>query len=241
MPNTFIHRWPPSMPPTDQHKCGRIAWATLPARISADAALLAGMTVGGSYVGGSPNPCQNWQGGYGHDHSGGYYGRPFQRSICNQRFALPHTTGGNIDGGSGLGYTREYGDVQQIITPPNETVEGTFISRFRQWIPNCDPDAEVGAFHELDGQGMIQESYTNTTGSDTITLRIINHTLGDSTTCSGISAATAGNDSFYFSDLPCLPGAVNDFEMVYDITTAAGGSNRTTSILLLDIEFGVEL
>lgn len=240
MAKTWLHKWPPSNPPTKQHQAGRIALATLPARLAADTTLLAGMTVGGATINDTPNPCVNWQGGFGHDHSGGWYGRPFVKSVGSQHMRGSHGDSADLDSGF-LGSSYYDGDVTSLTIGASSTAKKNFIADVWQWVPNCDPSPDSGAFVVLKGLGMLDFTVGTLEAGDTLTVKIRNVTSGHTVSVSGVTRTTSGNDSFYFNGLYCVPGALNQFVVEYDLTTDATASTRSLYLELKDIEWGPDV
>ena len=148
------NKWPPMPLGKKATQNEEIGFADLPQTIAGNAATIKGHICGGDVVIDAPNPAPlNPSGDYGHDHSGGSYGRGIYKSIATVTFD---------DGSwynSTLGINKLTGDARTIlgnalnndsgdyIKPVfliselgvgGETIGTTNFKDFAVWVPPCD-------------------------------------------------------------------------------------------------------
>jgi len=146
-------RWPPMPLNKKQTQSEEIGFADLPQRMSGNASTMAAHVVGGDVIANAENPCpKNPSGDYGHDHSGGYMGRPVFKSIATISFddgSFFNTSKYGYDGGSApnrigsaeLHNSNLYINPVRLESEPGQPgdTNGTTDSReFILWVPPCD-------------------------------------------------------------------------------------------------------
>lgn len=213
--------------------------ADIPRTLAGNSATLKGLISGGATVGSAnaaPNPTpRNWSGDFGHDHSGGYFGRPLLRSIATVHL-------GQIAASSIAGATLDE------VQPPTAGADATTRSLVRGpsvWVPPCDP--HCGAYRELGVTIRVEIVSTSLEAGDVLTVGVIDYTTTarerlaradlvildrDST---GVRVAESGAGA----KLRAIPGALNSIGFLVSISRDGTAGDRTATVRLLDLELGV--
>lgn len=238
-------RWPPVPLP---YARGQTAEPGLADLMSVDAACLMtlhGHTVGGEMLGNSsdtPNPAPiNPAGEYGHDHSGGWFGKALFRTIATTTFDDGATfNSAEIAGGV------HYGAIDVANAAGSENNFGTLPRRFFAFVPPCDP--VDGAYRELGihitarlivtaldaSDSLIIQAWRSSEGSFDPILDKADFTLSAPNTTGEKTAASGATTT-----LRVIPGAVNYFGLRVRVERVAGGASRGCRIELQEIELGV--
>lgn len=175
-------------------------------------------------------------GNYGHDHSGGVWGRPFRRSVCTMSFDNSETYGGDFIGGGFIS------NAYFAAVSPNTTVDA-YCGEFNIFVPPCDPLA--GAYNLLGVHAAISgKEQGSVFSADTITLRIHNRTTGDRITLDALSGfGTDPTTKMTYSDddaqrLSMEQGMMNKIALeAFFHADAGGGLTRTIQIRVSEISF----
>lgn len=206
-------------------------------------ATLKGHTSGAALIGGIPNPAPvNPSGDYGHDHSGGEYGRPLFRSVASMTF-----DNGSL--GSAIASSVNEGPVFTLLSiadgaDSTTTRSGTY--PFWIWVPPCDPDPAVGGYARLGVAFRLRVFSSALIAGDTATLRFwrrdplstgqVVQTLSISTPeTTGVKATDGGTSTL----VSVRPGAFNEINVQVEVVRTTGGSSRGADLYLLEAEFGV--
>lgn len=231
-------RWPPIALPIKAGQNLEPAYSELIAVHAGNLATLYGHINGGETVGGEPNAApRNPSGDFGHDHSGGDFGRPFFRSVCTVT-----CDNGNVSGGTAIAE----GGAAVYLTIANgadseETISNTHEIPF--WCPPCDPVS--GAYLDLGLYARVQLRTTALLAGDTLTLRVWVQTSDDTpqvttyTLSAPNSTGTKDVSSGSTTRLRCAPGRVNLLHLQAAVDRTTGGSSRGAQLYVRELELGV--
>lgn len=231
--------FPPTHLSIERGQNGAPALADVPRALAGNAASVKGLLSGGSTVGSAnaaPNPSpRNFSGDYGHDHSGGYFGRPLFRSVATVWLSP-------IDADSVAGMT-------MLEASTNTGAAGattrTVAAGPTVWIPPCDPND--GAYRDLAVVVRLEIISTSLEPGDVLTVTIINNTanrrgrnseatlviLGEDST--GVKVAESGVSS----RLRCVPGMLNELSFRFTADRDGTAGSRSAIFRVLDLELGV--
>jgi hypothetical protein len=227
-------------------KNNALALADIPRRLSAGQAWLYGYLSGKDRLdAATPNPAPRspMSGRPGHTHSGGMDGRALFRSLGS----VPLDPGNVIS--STISENGHLGVVGWSSIPISEVHEYPIVGlgQVPVVVPGCDPDA--GAYQDLAIKATFAVRLaTNVVAGDELVLKVRNqHPSGygcELAAVSGfngsvpsyhtVSSATKGTDT-----IRTKPGEVNVLTFSFELTTAPSAGNRTVSVELLELEFGV--
>lgn len=204
-----------------------------------------GHTEGRDYVDAdevTPNPApRNQHGRFGHDHSGGLYGKPLFRTIAS--FWVERGDRHSNEWAGQDASEEAFRFASGLTIPPS----GRKVWETRPFFiypPNCDP-GPLGAYNVLGVALGLDVLSTTLSASDTVTLRFRNlaPSLIGSPVEFDMSTPNAVGDRYIESDgttrVPMLPGRPNLVTLEIDVETVASGSTRNITIQLFALEFGV--
>lgn len=232
----------PTLPPQNLDcRNNADAIAEVPRILSSNALVNSVHTTGNSDLGDgqrAPITMISPSNGYGHDHSGGVWGRPFRRSVCTMSFDNSDLYSPNFLGG---GYRSA---INFNSVSPDTTVDGG-CGEFKLYVPPCDP--LNGAYNLLGVQAGISGRFqTNVFSADTVTLEIKNTTTGDSVTLDALDGYSSSSTTYFThsnSDsqrLNMAQGALNSIQLkAYFHADAGGGLTRTIQVRISEISFFV--
>lgn len=198
-----------------------------------------GHSSGGVLIGDTPNSAPlNPSGDYGHDHSGGEYGRAIFRSIATLDF------GGGAYGSNMLVGPRAYAVEHEAVAASVPTLVGG--GTFRIWVPPCDPAIGVGAYAALASLSLVEIVSTALRAADVVTLQLLQVTprapsaevsieLDGDPSSTGYLQGTSDAGEL----LPTLPGAFNTIQWRILVDREGAGSPRGALFRLDDLELGV--
>ncbi len=227
-------------------KNNALALADIPRRIAAGQAWMYGYLSGKDRLdAATPNPAPRspMTGRPGHTHSGGMDGRALFRSIASVPLDPGNVVTATISENGHLGV------VAWSSIPISEVHEYPIVGlgQIPIVVPGCDPDA--GAYRDLAVKATFAVRLnTNVVSGDEVVLKFRNlHPSGygcDLAAVSGmngsvpsyktVASATKGSDT-----IRAVPGQINVISVSAELTTAPSAGNRTLSIELLELEFGV--
>ena len=225
--STIHSRIPPSPLRPARAKNGQPGYSDLLLTPAANAATMADYVDGLGDYGMPPNP----SGDYGHDHSGGYFGKPIFRSLFT-------STLHGAQGETGVVYPKKH--YQLYIENKAGGVTNTEIGpSIPLWIPNC-PMID-GAYVSLGVRMRISIVSTTLTASDT--LQIIVNLSQNSYTFAVSSPNTTGEryigSASASETVNTVPGATNEAFLTGKAIRASGGSLRGCVINVHELELGV--
>lgn len=227
--STIHARWPTN--PTSYKRCrnGEVAYSDVMAVPAANAATINAWVNGINGYGSPLNP----SGEYGHDHSGGHFGRPIWRSVASLSLHGPQ-------GDPDLYYPERF-SFYQVPNEAGGVVSTAEFSPTAIWVPPCDPVS--GAYAKLGITARFNIVSTNLSASDSIQMGF---TLGDGARVSTnlSNPNLSGIRSFQTPSLsdriaPGRVGASNLVTIDMVVTRAAGGVSRGCRVDVHEIEFGV--
>jgi len=167
----------------------------------------------------------------GHDHSGGYFGKPIFSTVGS-------TTLHGAQGETGVIYPAKFYQIYVENAPGGSTTIDTEPS-FPVWIPNCD--LADGAYALVGVRLRVNMIATGLGASDTLDLTV--HIAKNEYTFSVASPNTTGvqyiGSSSAAERVATVPGAVNNVYLSATATRAAGGAVRGCILNIYEIEFGV--
>lgn len=225
---SIVHsRMPLSVPPVSRLQNGQTGYSEVLTTPAANAATLADYVDGLGGYGAMLNPSSE----YGHDHSGGFFGRPMFVTVAS---ATMHGAQGEI----GVIYPAKFyqiyiensaGGTQTVDTEPPIPV----------WVPNCD--LVDGAYRQLAVRLRINITNTGLDASDT--LQIIVH-LAQYNYAFTVSSPNVTGERYIGTAsssqlVGTVPGAVNNVYLEGKVDRVAGGASRGCIINVHEIEFGV--
>lgn len=215
-------------------------------RISGNAATLIGHTTGADRVVDIGNPAPlNPSGEYGHDHSGGDFGRALLRSITTLGFGHYNewqspSVFATDTAVLNFAFPSAAGGVTSII-------DSGVVLPF--WVPPCQPG---GAYDNLGISCVARVSAGTANAADSATIRFANAHPGTfvsdeltsqptaTLTMSAVNAVVNTHlESGASTRLRALPGAVNLLSIRVSLIRAAGGASRGATIHLVELELGV--
>lgn len=210
-------------------------------RLSANTNTQAGHVAGGQQLAGEQNPApRNPSGDYGHDHSGGHFGRPLFRSVAT--IAL----GADFDSGFLSGPAAVRHDHENAGAGVATRVGGTPV---QVWCPPCDPQRDVGAYAVLSVSARIEiEGTPSMISGDAVKLIVIQATPGGPVTEVEVPIAdgdvTAAGWLRMTSNLravavPMAVGRLNTLAIATKIERTGSGSSRGATLRVDSIELGV--
>lgn len=233
--------WVPSQLINTRTKNGSGAIAEIPSTLAGNTATMLAHLLGSGLSDNSQIlPPKNGMGSYGHDHSGGVFGKPFYRSIA--RFNMDAFTSYNAEFSDGsaenkFAFDSKGANVTSSLTGP--------LLHF--WVPPCDP--VNGAYVNLGIVTSFKIRSTTLVTGDSIDFRYKVWTRGIASenapqittitktvpTSAGFYLATSGSTQ----KLRVKPGAVNSVQLEMRVVRDATSGNRTAEVHWLEHEFGV--
>lgn len=229
-------RWPPYPLPFQRGQNCQPGMSELLAQSSANLATLYGHINGGATVGGTPNPAPiNPSGDYGHDHSGGDFGRPFFRSVLAV----------TMDGTSAVAGVMARGAGNYLTLPEDEDsrVTSSGLHEIPCLVPPCDP--VHGAYVRLGISLRVRLQSTALIAGDALTLRVWSQWSGEEpqkVTLEVPAPQTTGDKQIEGGEemrIRVLPGAVNVLHVQAKVARTTGGSARGAQIYVRELELGV--
>jgi hypothetical protein len=231
-------RWLPLPLPYARGQNAEPGLSELITQSAANLATHEGHIRGGATVGGVENSAPlNPSGDYGHDHSGGEFGRPFFRSICT-------ATGGN---GATYNNTQIVNGFPNYLTLDDEAGGVTTVGRNHDVyvaVPPCDP--AKGAYRSLGLFVAVHLQVTALLSGDTLSLDVWvdngdgppagvpNFVLTAADTV-GVKTVSSGAST----RITVRPGAINRLRIRPKVVRAAGGSARGARLVVNEAELGV--
>lgn len=242
----LTQRYPPTPRPYASGQNLEIGLAELIQQSAGLGATLEGHTNGSGLVVGVANPApRNPSGDFGHDHSGGEFGRPLFRTVATVTF----------DDGATFNATPILGGTKARPFVPDgadgTTNRGAQVSRWI-WVPPCDP--VNGAYVSLGVAVALYASGSNHAdvssgpiSGDVVTLRVWRRNEGSQGQVVAeftIGTPTVTGQKFVESSdastrLTMKPGALNEVVFELEMARTTGGSTRGFDAWLLEAEFGV--
>ena len=233
-------RWPPTPVPYARGQNEEAGLAELLMQTAANTASIVGHTVGGQRLVDADNPAPiNPSGDFGHDHSGGEFGRPLFRSVASISFA-PVVSSTYLAGPARsvrLHVTDMAGSATNQSNAPQVLV----------WVPPCD--AKVGAYVWLGVAAALNLEATALVSGDAIefVVRSRHPRLAalegaerrltvSSPTSTGSKVVTSSTSA---DRLRVVPGAMNPIELLARVVRTSGGSNRGCRLRVDELELGV--
>lgn len=227
-----ITPWPPTQHDVERQQSGQPMLCDTARTLSANNAIYEAWINGQGQIVNQPSPVKNPSGSFGHDHSGGIYGRPLFRTVATIDLASTGFTGASLTTNPNLLEIQTDAD-----TDANQSLE--YSPRWPIWIPPCDP-GETGAYTNC-GLAFSYEQ-TSTVSGDVVTFTIRNVSAGGSaafTLTEGASTSDFVYSTSVAQTLPCIPGAVNILQCILDVDRQGTGSSRVCYVLLYQLELGV--
>jgi len=225
--STVHSRMPLAVTPYTRLQNGKAGYSEVLTVPAANTATMADHVNGLGTYGAPLNP----SGDVGHDHSGGYFGRPMFISVVSTTLNPNITTTGVVQPAKFylLGAENSAGGTSTLLNGQPVPV----------WIPPCDPKS--GAYVQMAVRFTARVWTTTLVSSDTVS--IIVKVNDDSHTFSLSNPHVTGVRTFASSSSSELiatdPGAVNNVSFSTNVVRAAGGSSRGFGLYLEEIEFGV--
>lgn len=227
--STIHARWPTNPIAYTRCRNGETAFSDVLAVPAANNATMRAWVDGVNGYGSPLNP----SGEYGHDHSGGHFGRPIFTSIATLSLHGPQ--------GNTKVYYPERFSIYQAFNEAGGITSTREFSPTAIWVPPCDP--AVGAYTKLGISARINLVATTLTASDSITVGI---RLGNGPKISfQISPVNATGMRLYQTPSladrisPARVGASNLVTIDVTVIRAAGGASRGCRLDFHELEFGV--
>ncbi len=219
------------------------ALADVPAIFASDLAAIYGAVSGAdSIASNTENPAPSINGRKGHDHSGGYGGRPIFRTVYTLVGDIGEDSTDKISK-NGQGLLIDW-PISGYTIGPDESIVWTLPTRFVVYVPPGDSSFTYGAYAYL-GIGVIVAN-TRTGGAkagDTQYIRIVNETTGaevdlsmtaNVTTVQNLESTGSGDR------LAMRVGAANILSVaVYYVADSTAGSRSGTDPIVKGLELGV--
>lgn len=216
--------------------------AEIAARLGANTNMHAGHAVGGDLLAGEANPAPvNPSGDYGHDHSGGDFGRPLFRSLAT----IGLGAGGSNDTANMLLGTAAVRHEHESVGASVDTRVGG--PPVRLWCPPCDSQQDVGAYAAISVAARVEIESTNLISGDVLFLRVLQATPGfggvevDVPLSSGsiLSTGWIRMQSTSLTRLPMAVGRLNTLQLSTVIERTGSGSARSATVRVDAVELGV--
>lgn len=225
------------------------AVADVPRILSADIASMVGHTDGGSALDATtPNPAppNPGTGEKGHDHSGGYYGRPLYRTTLSLTCDL-----GSQDPTRNLTTNGDEGFVHiQQVAPSEERAAYPYGGPVIAWMPGCDLVEGAYSLQALTCRAVVTDP-TNVQSLDGVEIRIRNlhPSMAGTATAFPLPTLTAGtklviSDSDDGPWVPIVPGVLNPLEVEVRYVASSNGAGppivyRAIKVRLFEFNLGV--
>lgn len=216
------------------------AIADVPRILSANCVMNAVHATGSSAISATqtaPHSMISPSGNYGHDHSGGVWGRPFVRSIATMNLGASEFYSSNFIGGHEV-FRAHFTDVPSDTSDTSSAGEGYI------YVPPCDE--LKGAYNVLDLFLVVSlRDHNDVFAADSIELMVTNKTTGDSVSFSESGVSTNPTNVIFISDadserLNFQQGQFNriSFQFTWN-SDISGGLDRSISARVLEFSCGV--
>ena len=207
--------------------------------LSANVAVLKGYIDGGDQIDSdtaNPAPLSPGQSLPGHDHSGGWFGRPFH--VCLATF----NTGDNDFNNSFFSGQNNAGSFGFISVAANESQTVQWPGVFPLWVPGCDP-GRAGAYSRLAASVIAGATFeSGTQSNDEIEIRLYNRTSGDKITLTKTGGLASTIWSLWTSSdderLRMVPGRVNHVAMAVEFIASSTTATRQLTLAVDKVSFG---
>ena len=237
--------WPPTAVRMQRTQSCQAGLADIPAQLGANAATMAGHATGGAVVADVSNPAPvNPSGDRGHDHSGGYFGRPLFRSVASLCLDTHTAYSSNVLGQTDT--TAYYLGVEAAGDGVTSWSDRHVI--FDLWVPPCPPG---GAYEDLGLFVTGTYALSGMLSGDTVTLEARNlhsairspangaplafELTVDTPAAGGLKTLEGGSGE----RVRVVPGALNAIKVGLKAARTTGGGSRSCGFTLRDVEMGV--
>jgi hypothetical protein len=233
--------FPPLPFPMTKLSSQQPATADIALRLGSNTNMQAGHVDGGQQLASEQNPApRNPSGDYGHDHSGGQFGKPLFRSVAVLPLVPNYDASNFLPGPAAVRH--EHGNAGASIAT---RVGGTPL---QVWCPPCDPQRDVGAYAVLSVSARIEVETTALISGDTLKLVVIQATPGGPITEVEVPVADGSLTSTGYlrmtSDIrdvavPMAVGRMNTLSISTKLTRTGSGSSRGATFRIDAVELGV--